>query len=81
MYNAATNGLHSVLYPTKVLFEGMNKNLIVYRQMKLKNQKFLYDEINKSWTNAVSKNGVEIVGGTAKDSANLVTSKFEAKPG
>ena len=49
--------------------------------MKLKNQKFVYDEINKSWTNAVSKNAVETVGGVAKDNANLVTSKFEAKPG
>lgn len=41
----------------------------------------MYDEINKSWTNSVSKNGLEIVGGKAVDNANMVTSKFEAKPG
>lgn len=80
-FDAETNGLHSVLYPSKTLFEGMNKNLIVYRQLKLKNQRFNYDEINKSWTNVVTKNGLKIVGVDAKNDANIVTGKFEGKPG
>lgn len=50
-YNAKTKGLHSELFSRKVLFEGANKNLIVFTYRGMKNQRFEYDEVNKTWKN------------------------------
>lgn len=36
MYNASALALESKLFPGKVMFEGANKNLIVYTQRNLK---------------------------------------------
>jgi len=38
-----------MFYPKKVLFEGFNKNLIMFGQRNLPNQKFIFDEINGTW--------------------------------
>jgi hypothetical protein len=62
-YNTKTNALHSVLYPSKVLFEGMNNNLIVYTQLNKPNQKFYYDNVIHSMVNMKTKNSLEVSGG------------------
>lgn len=48
------------MYPKKALMEGGNKNLIVFRNMNLKKQKFRYDHINKTWANWYSRRTASI---------------------
>ena len=45
-----------MLYKGKALMEGSNKNLIIYKFRKLKQQKFAYDEINKVFAQTYTKN-------------------------
>lgn len=52
MYNATTLALESKLYPGKVMFEGANKNLIVYTQRNLKIQRFAFSGKYNAWYNA-----------------------------
>lgn len=80
-YNTKTHGLHSVLYPSKVLFEGMNNNLIVYTQIQKPNQQFYYNNVIRSMINMNTKNTLEISGGVPKHGANLDTGKFEYSDG
>ena len=56
LYDAKTRALTSRLYANKVMFEGFNKNLIIYKyNQKLKNQKFAYDVENHMWFNELTK--------------------------
>lgn len=41
-YDSSNKALYSLRYPEKALFEGANKNLIVYKFGKLKNQQFTF---------------------------------------
>lgn len=59
-YNTKTQTLHSMLYPKKALFEGSNKNLIVFHYKGLKQQKFAYDKVNLEWFNKFTKMSVGI---------------------
>jgi len=49
-----------MLYPKKALFEGSNKNLIVFHYKGLKQQKFAYDKVNLEWFNKFTKMSVGI---------------------
>ena len=42
-YNSQTGALESKMLPGKVLFEGFNKNLIIFADRGMKNQQFMYD--------------------------------------
>lgn len=68
-WDAKTKALHSKLFPSKVLFEGSNKNLIVFTQKNLKNQQFLYSNKTNNWYNVFTQRGLMI---QKSDSASLV---------
>lgn len=38
-----------MLHPGKVMFEGLNSNLIVYEDKGMPNQKFVYSDALKTW--------------------------------
>ena len=59
-YDADTQTLYSRMFPTKALFEGANKNLIVYKYMKLKNQKFIFDLGREALINSETQRAVEL---------------------
>lgn len=59
-YDAGTQTLYSRMFPTKALFEGANKNLIVYKYMKLKNQKFIFDLGREALINSETQRAVEL---------------------
>lgn len=48
------------MYPSKALFEGANKNLIIYKYRGLKNQKFIFDLGRHAWINSETKRAVEL---------------------
>ena len=80
-YNSKTKSLHSEMFPRKVMFEGANRNLIVFPFKKMPNQQFEYDEINKSWKNSQTQNAMQLSDGKFVDKANVVTGKFTDEVG
>mmetsp|Transcript_13054 Transcript_13054/g.20266 ORF Transcript_13054/g.20266 Transcript_13054/m.20266 type:complete len:158 (+) Transcript_13054:1178-1651(+) len=55
-YDAQSRMVFSRLHTDKVLFEGANKNVIVYKQNKsLPNEKFGFDLINNRWYNELTQ--------------------------
>lgn len=58
-YNAKRRALLSRKYPSKGLFEGFNKNLIVFKYRGLKNQVWSYDLNHHEWFNDFSKHSLQ----------------------
>lgn len=64
------------------MFEGMNKNLIVYYDKHMKNELFGFTNVTEDWFNKVTKRGImalnhdpsQIVAG-----ANIVSGKINEK--
>lgn len=73
-YNAKRKALLSRKYPSKGLFEGFNKNLIVFKYRGLKNQVWNYDMTHHRWYNVYSRRSFVIEG-----DANVVTEKINLK--
>ena len=59
-YDAQTKSLKSYLFPKTAVMEGQNKMLVVFKNMNLKNQKFVYDIKDMNWVNNFSDNGFEL---------------------
>jgi len=55
-----------------VLFEGFNKNLIVYNYKNMDNQKFKYSDVLKKWENVSTGHVLDLEAGW-KDNATVVT--------
>lgn len=68
--------LTPMLYTGKALFEGMNKNLIIYKFKKMKQQKFKYDEVNKIFVESFTKNVLEADEKNLVDNSNVVTEPY-----
>merc|ERR1719352_538484 len=62
-YNAKRKALLSRKYPSKGLFEGFNRNLIVFKYRGLKNQVWSYDITHKLWFNVYSHHSLAIEAG------------------
>jgi len=76
-YDADTQTLYSRMFPTKALFEGANKNLIVYKYMKLKNQKFIFDLGREALINSETRRAVELSKSSEiGEGANIETAKI-----
>lgn len=58
-YNNQDLTVRSRQFPTKSLFEGVNRNLIVYRRLPNKNQEFFFDNIAHRLSNVNTHNTVE----------------------
>ena len=57
-FDAKTSALIPRVYPQKAMFEGFNKNLIVYQNRGMKNQKFDYDLGSHMWYNELTKRAI-----------------------
>ena len=75
-YNAKRKALLSRKYPSKGLFEGFNKNLIVFKYRGLKNQVWNYDMTHHLWYNVYSKDSLVIEEGS---DSNVITEKINLK--
>ena len=75
-YNAKRKALLSRKYPSKGLFEGFNKNLIVFKYRGLKNQVWNYDMTHHLWYNVYSHNSLVIEEGS---DSNVITEKINLK--
>lgn len=71
--------LTPMLYKGKALLEGSNKNLIIYKFRKMKQQRFAYDEVNHVFAETFTKNVLNVKGNIA-DRANVVTAPYNKKP-
>jgi hypothetical protein len=60
MYDEVDQSVKSLAHPEAVLFEGFNKNLIVYKQQFMNNQRFKYDSVKKRWYNSFTGRDVEL---------------------
>lgn len=79
-YDAKKKALFSLLYPEKALFEGANKNLIVYNFKGLKNQKFTFYPSKHLVVNSVTMRAIELNNNQqATAGAEVVTAKI--RPG
>ena len=65
-----------MLYKGKALFEGMNKNLIIYKFKKMKQQKFHYDEVNHIFVESFTKNVLEADEDNLVDGSNVLTEPY-----
>ena len=64
------------MYPGKALMEGMNKNLIIYKFRKMKQQRFAFDEINKVFAETYTKNVIQVPKKNINAGANVATSPY-----
>lgn len=78
-YNRERKALLSRKYPTKGLFEGFNKNLIVFKYKGIKNQVWSFDLDHKMWFNDFTKHSLAIEGKTAANGSNVITEPFNPK--
>lgn len=60
MYDSSDQSVKSLSHPEAVLFEGFNKNLIVYKQAHMNNQRFKYDSVKKRWYNSFTHRNLHI---------------------
>jgi len=74
-YNGKRKALLSRKYPSKGLFEGFNKNLIVFKYRGLKNQVWNYDMTHHIWYNVYTRRSFVL----EEDDTNLVTDKIDLK--
>ena len=75
-YDSSDNTVHSKMFPNKVLLEGKNKNLVVYKNRQMGQQKFFFDEVDKEWANSITKNALS-VDGKVVDNGNVKTADFK----
>lgn len=59
-YDSTDQSVKSLSHPEAVLFEGFNKNLIVYKQAHMNNQRFKYDSVKKRWYNSFTGRNLHI---------------------
>lgn len=81
-FNATTAALHSKLFPSKVMFEGANKNLIVYRDLHMKNELFGFSNGTEDWFNEATKRGIMVQNHDPSQlapGANIATAKINKK--
>ena len=74
-YNSEDNTFHSVLHPGSVLLEGFNKNIIVYTNLLLDSQRFIYKEKEKFIVNKHTAHAIDIAHGHHHSGATVVSSK------
>jgi len=73
MWNAEENSLKSVGLPGGALFEGFNKNMIVYNWKGLHNQRFHYNMVSKKFTNRFTGNAMDVFGDKLTELQNINT--------
>lgn len=81
-YDAEKKALFSLRFPEKALFEGTNKNLIVYNFRGLKTQKFTFYPSKHLLTNSVTMRAIELANNQqATAGAEVVTAKVRPTNG
>jgi len=71
-YNSKRKALLSRRYPTKAMFEGFNRNLVVWQFRNVRNQIWSYDMNHHNWFNDFSKHALAI----EKD-GNIITKPMD----
>jgi len=66
-YNGKRKALLSRKYPSKGLFEGFNRNLIVFKYRGLKNQVWSYDTNHHIWFNDFSHHALAVEKGSVDE--------------
>ena len=61
-YDSEQKSVRIRKFPNKALFEGANKNLIVYAYKGMKQQQFVFDHVSGKWTNANTQNALQAKG-------------------
>jgi len=59
-YDIKTEAVYSKLFPKKTLFEGANKNVIVFEYKGLKAEHFGYSSVKNALFNTVTQDGIMI---------------------
>ena len=73
--------MESGYFGGSVLFEGFNKDLIVFKDHHMANQKFTYDHQNKRFVNVRTGNAIDIQKDASGDGGNAVTGPVDNSPG
>lgn len=74
-WNSEQTSLNSVGLPGGALFEGFNKNMIVYNWRGLNNQRFHYNLATKKFQNRFTGNAMDIFGDKVIDEENINTNE------
>lgn len=51
VYNSDDNTVRSLLHPETAIFEGVNMNLVMYKNIGMENQHWEYSSVHKTWKN------------------------------
>jgi hypothetical protein len=78
-YDAGDHSLHCYGHDDTdaILFEGYNRNLVLYRNLKRDSQKFTYNGSTKFWRNDHTKRAMSIEWDHFKDGENVVTKNVD----
>jgi len=80
-YDDVDNTIHSMLHPEGAIFEGFNRNLIVYKNLHLPNQRWEYHSVTKQWTNISSGRAIDIKDDHFHEHQNILTKDIDDTPG
>lgn len=73
-YDTATHKLSIKAFSNKVMFQGNNRNLVLYADKNMKNQFFSFDKYSGVWYNEYSSQGIMIDHASEIESgANIIT--------
>lgn len=77
-YHDEDNTIHSYIHPEGAIFEGFNKNLIVYKNLHMPNQRFEYNSVRRLWTNINTGRAVMIHDNKFEEHQNVHTDDVDS---
>jgi len=77
-YHDEDNTIHNAIHPECALFEGFNKNLIVYKNMHAPNQRFEYNSVRRLWTNIFTGRALDIEADKFEEHQNVHTNDVDS---
>ena len=60
VYNSEDHTIRSLLHPESAIFEGVNMNLVMYKNIGMTNQHWEYNSVEKTWMNMGTGDFIQI---------------------
>lgn len=60
VYNSDDHTIRSLLHPETAIFEGVNMNLVMYKNIGMPNQFWEYNSLHKTWMNKNSNDFIKV---------------------
>lgn len=73
VYNTEDHTIRSLLHPETAVFEGVNMNIVMYKNIDMPNQHWEFNSIHKEWKNMNSGDFIKVKDFHVDANVNTVT--------